>query len=76
MARTSTAGHPTDVPVLDRPGVMHREADFHGNAKWYALEPDSPERREKGDLGLTTIKDFEPRPLSHAGSPFANLRKR
>ena len=76
MARTSIASHPIDTPVLERPGIMHRESDFHGSAKHYALEPEHPERTAKGDLGLSSIKDFEPRPLSHAGSPFANLRKR
>ena len=67
---------PIDEPVLLRPGVMHREADFHGNGKFYALPPEHPERADKGDLGLSNIPGLESRSLSHAGTPFANLRKR
>lgn len=68
-------GMPVDEPVLLEPGVMHREADFHGNAKFYTLPPEAKRRADKGDLGLSVIKDFDPRPLSHSGVPFVNLRK-
>jgi len=61
---------PIDEPVLLRPGVMHRETDAPGNAKWYALPPESKERSDKGDLGLSLILHFETAPLSHPGSPF------
>lgn len=70
MAKNSTqVGHPIDQPVLLRPGVMHRESDFHGSMKHYALEPEHPERTKKGDLGLTDIQDFESRSLT-GGFPF------
>lgn len=59
-----------DKPILLRPGVTHREADFQGNAKHITLPPESILRSEKGDLGNSVIPDFEPRPLSHAGKPF------
>ena len=63
-------GQPVDQPILERPGVMHREDDFHGNAKHYGLPPEHPERARKGDLGLTDIQDFPSRSLSHTGLPF------
>lgn len=69
-------GMPVDTPVLLEDGVMHREADFHGNAKFYTLPPEAKRRADKGDLGLSVIKDFESRPLSHSGKPFSTLRKR
>ena len=74
MAKDTTAGFPLDQPREIRPGVMHRESDWQGSGKWYALPPDHPERTAKGDIGLGTIKDFEPRPLTSPGLPFTNLR--
>ncbi len=46
------AGIPVDQPRLIRDGVMHREADFHGSAKYLdsALPLEHPERAKKGDL--------------------------
>ncbi len=71
MAKNNTqVGHPIDEPVLLRPGVMHREADYHGSDHHYALPPEHPERADKGDLGLSDIKDFPSRSLSHDGLPF------
>jgi hypothetical protein len=70
MAKDSIRGHPIDSPVLLRPGVTHRETDYHGNDKHLAIPPEHPERAEKGDLGLESIPDFESRPLSHTGKPF------
>jgi len=64
------AGIPTDEPILLRPGVAHREADYHGNAKFYALPPEAPERADKGDFGEMSIPGLEPRPLTHNGLPF------
>lgn len=64
---------PVDEPVLLKPGVMHREADYHGNAKYYALPADAPLRLAKGDLGLENIAGFESRALEHPGLPFAKL---
>ena len=75
MANAIIAGHPIDEPVRLRPGVTHREADFHGNAKHMAIPPEHPERAKKGDLGLSVIADFASRALSHVGLPFKNLRK-
>ena len=76
MAKSfGNTGQPVDQPILLRPGVAHRETDFHGNDKWYALPPEHKERADKGDLGLSVIPGFDPRPLSHSGLPFANLRK-
>jgi hypothetical protein len=70
MAKNSPNGRPIDQPIVLRPGVMLREADFHGSAHHLAIPPEHPERTDKGDLGLTSIPDFEPRPLSHSGLPF------
>jgi hypothetical protein len=64
------AGIPTDTPITIRPGVTHREADYHGNAKWLALPPEHPERSDKGDLGETVIPGLETKPLTHPGLPF------
>jgi hypothetical protein len=70
MARAvMNVGMPVDEPVVLRPGVMHRESDYPGNAKWYALPPEAPERAEKGDLGNSIIPGFEPRPLGVPGAP-------
>ena len=34
MARmVQNVAQPTDEPILTRPGVTHRETDFHGNGK-------------------------------------------
>ena len=75
MARTTVIGFPLDQPIITSPGVMVREADAPGNAKWLALPPEAPQRAAKGDLGETTIANLESKPLSHEGLPFANLRK-
>lgn len=75
MARmVQNVAQPTDEPILERPGITHRETDFHGNAKWLALPPESTERSEKGDLGLVVIPGLESEPLSTPGMPFKNLR--
>jgi hypothetical protein len=66
----SNVGIPVDTPIVERPGVMHREADYHGNAKWLALPPEHPERADKGDLGEVVIPGLETKPLSHPGLPF------
>ena len=63
------ASIPVDTPVEIRPGVMHREADFHGAAKLYGLPPEHPERTQKGDLGFGGLGP----PVDV--SPFSNLRK-
>lgn len=70
MARTVAMTYPLDQPILLRPGVMHREADWHGRDAWYALPPDHPERARKGDLSMTNIKDFESRALTSPGAPY------
>lgn len=70
MARTIAMTYPLDKPIEIRPGVMHREADFHGSEKWYALPPEAAERTAKGDIGLSSIKNFESRALTSAGAPF------
>lgn len=63
-------GIPTDEPILIAPGVTHKEGDHSGAAKWLAVPPESAVRAAKGDLSMSTIKDFEPRPLTHKGLPF------
>ena len=71
MARTVAMTYPLDKPIEIRRGVMHREADFHGNTgKWYALPPEAEDRASKGDLPMTSIKDFESRALTSPGAPF------
>lgn len=75
MARVfGNIGIPTDEPKTIRPGVSHREADFHGNEKNLGLPPEHPERAAKGDLGLNVIPGLETKPLSTPGVPFKNLR--
>lgn len=74
MAQSTYSPVPLDQPREIRPGVMHRESDWQGSAKWYALPPESPERTMKGDLGLSVIRDFDPRPLTTPGAPYVNLR--
>ena len=76
MARSIIGTMPLDEPILIRPGVMHREADYHGNAKHYALPLDHPERAKKGDLPMDPIKDFDPKPIEGGGLPFKNLRSK
>jgi len=68
-------GIPIDEPVLLSPGVMHREADFHGNAKHYGLPPEAKLRADKGDLGLSVMPGFECRPLTKPGTPY-NLKSK
>jgi len=76
MAKNATnAGHPVDEPSIERQGLMHRESDAPGNAKWLALPPESKDRADKGDLGNLIIPGFEPRPLSHPGLPFVIKEK-
>lgn len=71
MARTVAMTYPLDKPIEIRPGVMHREADFHGfTGRWYALPPEAADRARNGDLSMTTIKDFEPRALTSPGAPY------
>jgi len=66
---------PHDEPVLIRPGVTHREADFHGSMKQIALEPEHPERAAKGDVGFASMKPSDYSFESEAPFPFANLKK-
>lgn len=49
---------PGDVPKILRPGVSHREADYHGAAHQLYVSPEHPERAAKGDLGMDVIADF------------------
>jgi len=63
-------GMPVDTPILIRPGVTHKESDFHGNGKHYALPPEHPERSAKGDLGLSVIPGLETKPTDYPGLPF------
>ena len=64
MAKGDYNGMPVDEPIILRPGVTHRESDYPGSMKHLALEPEHEERKKKGDLGLSNIPDFEPRPLT------------
>lgn len=70
MAQSLFMTYPLDQPRLSRPGVMAHEANAPGNAKWLSLPPESAERAYKGDLGLSYVRNFEPRPLTSAGAPF------
>jgi hypothetical protein len=74
MAQSTYSPVPLDQPREIRPGVMHRETDWQGSGKWYSLPADSMERQAKGDLGLSSIRNFESRSLTTPGLPFANLR--
>ena len=74
MAKNVFYSFPVDVPAIEGPGFMHREADSPGQAKWLAVGPEHPRRANKGDLPMTQIADFDPQPLSHVGAPWKNLR--
>lgn len=70
---------PVDTPMVERPGVIHREADFHGNMSQLHVPPTDPSRAEKGDLAQEVPelgRGLTESGLSHAGKPFANLRRR
>ncbi len=68
-------GYPYDQPSMKGEGTLYKESEYHGSGARIALPPESEIRRRKGDLSMTTIKDFEPRALSHSGLPFANLKR-
>ncbi len=53
---------------------MYKESDAPGNGKWLAEEPNAPIRAAKGDLGLSYIKDFEPRALSGPGTFIKDMK--
>lgn len=79
MAKSTftNANIPVDQPIVERPGVMHREDDAPGNMKHYALPAEHPERTQKGDLGFSGLP-----PAKHSfedkadSAPFDKLRKR
>ena len=77
MAKSwGNVAQPTDTPIVRPDGTMHKESDFHGNAKHYAAvtEPESPLRQSVGDLGEMHIQDFDSRAIPVAdgpGGPFA-----
>lgn len=70
MAKNPITGHPTDTPILLRPGVIHKESDYHGAAKHISIPPEHPERTKKGDLSMVDIPGLESRPLTKPGLPF------
>lgn len=70
MAKMVQFTYPLDQPRTSRQGFLTNETDAPGNAKWLALPPEAPDRAEKGDLGLSQIKDFESRALTSPGLPF------
>ena len=74
MAASNFYNFPLDVPHIEGPGVMHRESNAPGNDSHIYVGPEHPIRKAKGDLGLETIKGFEPRSLTHKGSPFKNMK--
>jgi hypothetical protein len=78
MAQNTVFGNaPLDTPLVERPGIMHREGDHSGAAKHYALPPEHPERAAKGDLGMVVIPGLESRPsFESPGLPFGKLRDR
>lgn len=74
MGHSNFFNMPVDNPHVEKQGLKSREADEPGNASHLTLPPEDPVRKEKGDLSMKTIKDFEPKPLSHSGEPWKNLR--
>ena len=70
MARNTMMTYPLDQPSVLAQGFALRESDAPGNAKWLALPPESPERAAKGDLSMSHIANFEPRPLTTPGVPY------
>lgn len=74
MAVTNFFSYPLDTPHIEGPGRVHREADAPGNDSHQYVPPEDPIRQDKGDIGLSTIKDFDPRALSAgADGPWKNL---
>lgn len=70
----SSAGcAPHDEPRLVAPGVRYRERDWHGSGARLSLPPEAPERRAKGDLGMTGLEP--PRALDSGGKPYGALTK-
>lgn len=67
-------GYPYDQPSMKGHGTLYKESEYHGSMSRMALPPEDEIRKKKGDLSMSSIKDFEPRALSHPGLPFANLK--
>lgn len=74
MAVTNFFSYPLDVPHIEGPGRVHREDGAPGNDSHQYVPPEHPIRQEKGDIGLSFIKDFEPRALTSGPVPWKNLR--
>lgn len=70
MARSVQMTYPLDQPHTERQGFFNAEVNAPGNAKWLALPPEAADRAQKGDLGLSHIKDFDSRALTAPGLPF------
>jgi hypothetical protein len=74
MAATNFFTYPLDVPHIEGPGFVHRESAAPGNDSHQYVPPEHAIRREKGDIGLSVIKDFDPRSLTAGGVPWKNMK--
>jgi hypothetical protein len=70
MAQTMFMSYPLDRPRVIRPGVLYREADWHGGSWPMATTPEMPDRARAGDLSMTNIKGLESRALTSPGAPY------
>jgi len=74
MATSLFYNMPLDTPHIEGPGRVHREADAPGNDSHQYVPPENPIRKEKGDLGMSEIKDFKPRALTAGSVPWKDLK--
>jgi hypothetical protein len=74
MAASNFFTYPLDVPHIGGPGFVHRTAMAPGNDSHQYIPPEHPIRREKGDIGMSEIKDFTPRALTSGGTPWKSLK--
>jgi hypothetical protein len=74
MAVHNFFAYPLDQPRLIREGVMPGERGISGADSHIALPTEHLERVRKGDKSMHAIPNLEPRPLSHSGQPFKDLK--
>lgn len=74
MAQTVFFTYPLDTPRQIRPGVLYREADWHGSDRWAAVPEGSADNLRAGNLSTANIPNFESRPLTTPGAPYVLKR--
>lgn len=74
MAQTMFMTYPLDTPRTIRPGVLYREADWHGSDRFAAVPEGSDDARRAGNLSTANIPNFESRALTTPGAPYVLKR--